>query len=123
MAEGNRKLTGYSAVFFALGLFIGMGLAVAVTNKAMNDSPAPNPTVTIIYDPATFQGLAATGGPVQVFPNNKATPYQGFPRWIIPGKVRPMVNGSSAGVTYSYFDLQKETYEGPFLPDVPQQRP
>jgi hypothetical protein len=79
--------------------------------------------VTLLYDPSTFQGLAAFGGPVQVFPSNKAVPYQGLPRWIIPGKVRPMVAGSSTGVTYSYFDLKTETYDGPFLPDVPQQRP
>lgn len=81
-----------------------------------------NRIVTLLYDPKANQSLALEGKLVQIYPNNRAVPYQGLPRWIIPGRVRPMIAGNSADATYLYYDPGTETYDGPFLPDVPQQR-
>ena len=79
--------------------------------------------VTLLYDPQAMQSLAQIGGLVQVFPNERAIPYQGYPRWIIVGRVKPMIAGTSVGATYFYFNLKSQAYDGPFLPDVPRQRP
>lgn len=80
--------------------------------------------VTLLYDPAAQQSLQSTGQSVQTFPGNSATPYQGFPRWIVAGKIKPLITGGpTRDATYSYYDPSTKTYEGPFFPEIPQQRP
>lgn len=109
-----------AAIAIGEGAMKQVGQSIQRQTEAMQKGAS---VVTLLYDPKAIQSLALAGELVQVYPSNKAIPYAGYPRWIIPGKVKPMVAGSSAQVTYSYFDLTSEKYEGPFLPDFPRQMP
>jgi len=114
-------------LFFAAGSFAGILstwaiVAPGVDQLAEKAGTGGTQKVTLLYDPQANQTLATEGKLATLYSGNSAIPYTGNPRWMIAGKVTPLVNGDSNGVMYYYFDLQTKIYEGPFLPEVPKRR-
>ena len=94
-------------------------------NKKLADEATENLNQrTLLYDPKANFGLATSGTPItEAVIGNRANPKIGYPRWIIIGKIKPTIMGNSEGVKYSYYDPRTDSYDGPFVPDLPVIRP
>lgn len=96
--------------------------AIANLTKALAAANGGAHFVTLLYDAdalLTMERGAGTAGLVQSFPNDNSAPYPGYPRWIVSGKIDPLLVGDAQGSHYAYFDTSTGKYDGPYLPKTP----
>jgi hypothetical protein len=113
------------------GILIAAVMVIPSFSKVTNDYVALAKTqaensnqVTLLFDPKANYGLAMSGKPMtEVYSGDRATPYIGYPRWIIAGKVKPLIAGDAVDVKYSYYDPRTNQYDGPYVPATPTLRP
>lgn len=76
--------------------------------------------VTLVYDADALLTIERAGmGLTQAFPSDTSAPYPGYPRWIIPGKIEPLIVGDAQGSNFAYFDITTGKYDGNYLPKTP----